>query len=110
MSCANVRYEVPNIYKNIARQEVKEPEVPSGSFAHFSSYWEKWAAGGRLRPEERNFKNTKDGSPRPLLVSDYRTMLRSISAREWAPHISMVSASSAFSFSTSTAGPSSPPP
>ena len=37
MSCANVRYEVPNIYKSIARPEVKEPEVPSGSFAHFSS-------------------------------------------------------------------------
>ena len=25
----------------IARPEVKEPEVPSGSFAYFSSYWEK---------------------------------------------------------------------
>ena len=54
-----------------------------------------------LRPEGRSFQNTKDGSPRPLLFRIYRTMLRSISARECAPHISMVSASSAFSFSTS---------
>ena len=33
----------------IARKEVKKPLVSSGSFAHFSSCWEKWAAGGRPR-------------------------------------------------------------
>ena len=31
----------------IAREEVKEPLVPSGSFAHFSSCWEKWAVGDK---------------------------------------------------------------
>ena len=33
-----------------------------------------------------------------------------MSAREWAPHMAMVSASSAFSFSTYTFTPSAPPP
>ena len=39
---------------NIARKEVKKPLVSSGSFAHFSSCWEKWAAGGRPRAGARN--------------------------------------------------------
>ena len=30
----------------VAREEVKKPLVSSGSFAHFSSCWEKWAVGG----------------------------------------------------------------
>ena len=31
----------------VAREEVKKPLVSSGSFAHFSSCWEKWAVGDR---------------------------------------------------------------
>ena len=33
----------------IARKEVKKPLVSSGSFAHFSSCWEKWAVGDKIR-------------------------------------------------------------
>ena len=33
----------------IARKEVKKPLVSSGSFAHFSSCWEKWAVGDKTR-------------------------------------------------------------
>ena len=37
-------------------------------------------------------------------------MERSMSARVWAPHMAMVSASSAFSLSAYTWTPSAPPP
>ena len=42
-----------NPVHSIARKEVKKPLVSSGSFAHFSSCWEKWAAGGRPRARKR---------------------------------------------------------
>ena len=45
-----------NAVCTIARKEVKKPSVSSGSFAHFSSCWEKWAAGGRLPAGTRNTK------------------------------------------------------
>ena len=32
--------------KLLKAKEVQKPSVSGGSFAHFSSYWEKWAAGG----------------------------------------------------------------
>ena len=46
----NVWYAITNLCKVVARKEVKKPMVSSGSFAHFSSCWEKWVAEGRPRP------------------------------------------------------------
>ena len=43
--CVNSPY-VPYRMKLLKAKEVQKPSVSGGSFAHFSSCWEKWAAGG----------------------------------------------------------------
>ena len=49
-SCVNVWYAITSWCNGVARKEVKKPSVSSGSFAHFSSCWEKRVAEGRPRP------------------------------------------------------------
>ena len=51
--------ETYNLAQGAARKEVKKPSVSSGSFAHFSSCWEKWAAGGRPRARKREILHNK---------------------------------------------------
>ena len=43
--CVNSPY-VPYRMKLLKAKEVQKPSVSAGSFAYFSSCWEKWAAGG----------------------------------------------------------------
>ena len=43
--CVNSPY-VPYRMKLLKAKEVQKPSVSGGSFAYFSSCWEKWAAGG----------------------------------------------------------------
>ena len=59
----NVWYAITNLCKVVARKEVKKPLVSSGSFAHFSSCWEKWAAGGRPRLAGMKYLFHRDAKP-----------------------------------------------
>ena len=55
-----------NAVCTIARKEVKKPLVSSGSFAHFSSWREKWAAGGTFPSKSPAGANKDKEHPRPL--------------------------------------------
>ena len=45
--------------KLLKAKDVQKPSVSGGSFAHFSSCWEKWAAGGRSLQKKSTRRNEK---------------------------------------------------
>ena len=51
--CVNSPY-VPYRMKLLKAKEVQKPSVSGGSFAHFSSCWEKWAVGGTVPTKEKH--------------------------------------------------------
>ena len=58
--CVNSPY-VPYRMKLLKAKEVQKPSVSGGSFAHFSSCWEKWAAGGTFLMQNAPLKGGHHG-------------------------------------------------
>ena len=55
--CVNSPY-VPYRMKLLKAKEVQKPSVSGGSFAYFSSCWEKWAAGGTFLTQKGLLKES----------------------------------------------------
>ena len=72
--CVNSPY-VPYRMKLLKAKEVQKPSVSGGSFAYFSSCWEKWAAGGTFPTRENHPLERKRKPARRERVSE--TGLRS---------------------------------
>ena len=61
-------------------KEVLKPSVSNGSFAHFSSCWEKWAAGGTFLTQKGLLKEShppripQKNTPTPSRIHCHRNI------------------------------------